>query len=154
MEVGDTNYNYKNELDKAGFQYDMAYGDFKDLARRAQSDKVLIDKAFAIAKNPKYDGYQRRLVTMVYKFFDNKLKGSGIKDEIKENQQLPNELHKPIITKFKKQKVYSCFKDNIWGIDLADKELISKYHKGIRYLLCALDLFSKYAFVVPLKGKK
>ena len=73
---------------------------------------------------------------------------------LKKNQQLPNELHKPIIRKFKKRKVYSSFKDNIWGVDLADMQLISKYNKGIRYLLCATDLFSEYAFVVPLKDKK
>ena len=79
---------------------------------------------------------------------------SGIKNEIKENQQLPNELHKPIIRKFKKGKAYSSFKDNIWGVDLADMQLISKYNKGIRYLLCAIDLFSKYTFVVLLKDKK
>ena len=87
---------------------------------------------------------------MVYKFFDKKSKGAGIK----ENQQLANELHKPIIRKFKKRKVYSSFKDNICRVNLADMQLISKYNKGIRYLLCAIDLFSKYAFVVPLKDKK
>ena len=65
-ETGDTSYIYKNELDKACFQHDMAYGDFKDLARRTASDKILIDKAFNIAKNPRYDGYQRGLASMVY----------------------------------------------------------------------------------------
>ena len=77
-ETGDTNYIYKNELDKACFQHDMGYGDFKDLERRTASDKVLRDKAFNIAKNPKYDGYQRGLVSMVYKFFDKKSKGRGV----------------------------------------------------------------------------
>ena len=91
---------------------------------------------------------------MVYKFFDKKSKGAGVENEIKENQQLANELHKPIIRKFKKRKVYSSFKDNIWGVDLADMQLISKYNKGIRYLLCVIDLFSKYAWVVPLKDRK
>ena len=90
---------------------------------------------------------------MVYKFFDKKsAKGSGISN--KENSELANELHKPILKNFKKRKVYSSFKDNIWGVDLADMQLISKYNKGIRYLLCVIDLFSKYAFVVPLKDKK
>ena len=70
------------------------------------------------------------------------------------NQQLANELQKPVIRKFKKRKVYSSFKDNTWGVDLADMHLIGKYNKGTRYLLCAIDLFSKYAFVVPLKDKK
>ena len=91
---------------------------------------------------------------MVYKFFNKKSKGSGIKNEIKKDQQLANQLHKPIIRKFKKRKVYSSFKDNIWGVDLADMQLISKYNKRIRYLLYAIDLFSKYAFVVPLKDEK
>ena len=154
LEARDTNYIYKNELDKACFQHDMAYGDFKDLKRRIQSDKVLKDKAFEIASNPKYDGYQRGFASMVYKFFDKKLKGTGIKNEIKENQQLANELHKPIIRRFEKRKVYSSFKDNIWGVDSADMQLISKYNKGIKYLLCVICLFSKSAFVVPLKDKK
>ena len=91
---------------------------------------------------------------MAYKFFVKKSKGTGIKNEIKENQQLASELHKPIIRKFKKRKVYSSFNDNIWSVDLADMQLISKYNKGIRYLLCTIDLSSKYAFVVPLKDKK
>ena len=107
MRTGDTNYVYKNELDKAYFQHDMAYGDFKDLTRRTQSNKVLKDKAFEIRNNPRYVGYQRGLASTVYKFFDKKSKGSGIKNEIKE--QLANELHKPIIKKFKKRKVYSSF---------------------------------------------
>ena len=87
---------------------------------------------------------------MVYNFFDKK----SNRRRIKQNQQLANELHRLIIRKFKKRKVYSSFKDNIWSVDLVDTELISKYNKGIRYLLCAVDLFSKYAFVVPLKDKK
>ena len=91
---------------------------------------------------------------MVYKFFDTKSKGSSNKNEIKQNQKLANKLHKPIIRKFKKRKVYSSFKDNMRGVNLADMQLISKYNKGIRYLLCAIDLLSKYAFVVPLKDKK
>ena len=131
IQTGDTNYIYKNELDKACFQHDMAYGDFTDLKRRTQSDKVLKDKAFEIASNPKYDGYQRGLAK------------DKLGSDIKENQQLANELQKPIIRKFKKRKVYSSFKDNIWGVDLDDMQLISKYSKGIIYLLCAIDLFSK-----------
>ena len=154
MQTGDTNYIYKNELDKACFQHDMAYGDFKDLKRRTQSDKVLKDKGFKIASIPKCDGYQRGLASMVYKFFEKKSKRSGTKNEIKENQQLANELHKQIIRKFKKRKVYSSFKDSICDVNLADMQLISKYNKGIRYLLRAIYLFSKYAFLVPLKDKK
>ena len=78
--------------------------------------------------------------------------GCGIINE--PNYQLGNELHKPIIRKFKKRKVYSSFRDNIWGVDLADMQSLSKYNKGIKYLLCAIDLFSKYAWVVPIKDKK
>ena len=71
-----------------------------------------------------------------------------------QNQQLAEELRKPIIRKFKKRKAHSVFKDNIWGADLADMQLISKYNKRIRSLLCVIDIFSKYALVVPLKDKK
>ena len=91
---------------------------------------------------------------MVYQFFEKKSKESGIKNEIDENQQLANKRPEPIIRKFKIGKVHSSFKDNIWGVDLADMQLISKYNKVIRYLLCVIDFFSKYAFVVPLKDKK
>ena len=91
---------YRNELDKACFQHDMAYGDFKDLARRTASDKVLRDKAFNFAKNKKYDGYQTGLASMVYKFFDKKSKDGGVNNEIKQNEQLAEELHKPIIKTF------------------------------------------------------
>ena len=116
------------------------------------------DKAFKIESYPKYDGYQRGLASMVCKFFDkksallNKSSGSGIANE--PNYQLANELHKPIIRKFKKRKVYSSFRDNIWGADLADMQSLSKTNKGIKYLLCAIDLFSKCAWVVPLKDKR
>ena len=89
---------------------------------------------------------------MVYNFFSKKSSGGGVANE--PNYQLANEIHKPIIKKFKKRKVYSSFRDNIWGIDLADMQLLSKYNKGIKYLLCAIDLFRKYAWVVPLKDKK
>ena len=125
------------------------HSDSKDLVKRTQSGK-----AFAITNNPKYNGYQRGLASMVHKFFDKKSRGTGIKNEIKENEQLANELHKPIIRRFRKRKLYSSFRDNIWGVDLADMQLLNKYNKGIRYLLCAIDLFSKYAFVVPLRYKK
>ena len=115
-ETGNTSYIYKNELDKACFQHDMAYGDFKDLKRRTASDKILRNKAFNIAKNPKYDGYQRELASMVYKFFDKKSKGSGVNISLEFNGQLAKELQKPIIRKIKKRKVYSGFKDNIWEL--------------------------------------
>ena len=84
---------------------------------------------------------------MVYKFFDKKSSGSGVDAE--PNYQLANELHTQIIRKFKRRKVYLSFRDNIWGVDLADMQSVRKYNKGIKYLLCAIDLLSKYAWVVP-----
>ena len=92
----------------------MTYGDFKDLARRTPSDKILRDKAFNIAENPKYDGYQRGLVSMVYNFFDKKTSGSDVKS-MPQNEQLAEEPNKSIIRKFKKRKVYSSLK-TIFGV--------------------------------------
>ena len=103
MQTGNTNFIYKNELDKACFQHDLAYGKPKDLVKRTQSDK-----AFKTASNPKFDGYQRGLASMVYKFFDNNSSWSSISNE--PNYQLAKELHKPIIRKFQKKKVYSSFR--------------------------------------------
>ena len=73
---------------------------------------------------------------------------------IPQNEQLAEELHKPVIRKFRKREVYSAFKDNIWAADLADMQLISKFNKGFRFLLCVVDIYSKYAWVVLLKDKK
>ena len=130
-ETSDTKYICRNELDKACFQHDTAYGDIKDLAKRTASEKAFRDKAFNIAKNPKYDGYQRRLASMVYKFFDKKSPGN-----------------------FQKRTVYSGFKGNIWGADLTDMQSISKSNKGTSFLLCVINIFSKYAWVFPLKDKE
>ena len=116
MQTRNTDYIYRNELDKASFQLDMAYGKSKDLAKRTQSDKVLRDKAFKIASDPKYDGYQRRLASIMYTFIDKKCSVVGAET----NYQLANELHREIIRKFKNQKIYSSFRDNICGVDLAD----------------------------------
>ena len=103
---------------------------------------------------------------MVYKFFDKKSKVGGLikhaNDKNKQNQhsldlaahQLAEELHKPIIKKFEKRTVYSGFKDNFQGADLADMQLTSKFKKGFRFLLCVIGIFSKYACVFPLKYKK
>ena len=91
---------YRNELDKACFQHDSAYADHKDLTNRTKSDKVLRDKAYNIASNPEYDGYQRGLASMVYKFFDKKSIGSGIMKN--SSSILGDELHKSVIKKIKK----------------------------------------------------
>ena len=128
--IGDyTRYIYRNELDKACFQHDSAYADHKDLINRTKSDKVLRDKAYNIASNPEYDGYQRGLANMVYKFFDKRsaepttkssylersakhVMGSGVKKLKNSSLILADELHQPVIKKFNKRKVYSQFKDN------------------------------------------
>ena len=104
-ETGDTNYIYQNALHMACFQHDMAYGDFKVLTRRTTSDKVLRDKTFNIAKNPKYDGYQRGDASMVQNFFDEKFAGSGVNMHANNEHRLDlaEELHKPIIRKLKKK---------------------------------------------------
>ena len=160
-QTGDTRYIYRNELDKACFQHDSAYANHKDLINRTEADKVLRDKAYDLASNPEYDGYQRGLASMVYKLFDKKSTAkpsslertrSGIKKD--SSLILADELHKPIIEKFEKRKVYSQFKDNLWGADLADMQSLCRKNKGIKCLLCVIDLYSKYAFVVPLKDKK
>ena len=78
-ETGDSRYIYQNKLDKTCFQYGMAYGDFKDLNRRTAVDNVFRDKAFNIAKNPKYDGYQRGLASVVYNFLIKKLHAEQLK---------------------------------------------------------------------------
>ena len=130
----------------------MAYRDFKDLTRRTASDKILRDKAFNLAKNPKNDRYQCRLASMVYKFFDkktsatrarsetlatrateSKFAGRGIKNENISNKELAQELYKQIIRKFIKIKVHSPFIDYIWGADLVDMQLASKFNEGIRF---------------------
>ena len=156
-ETGDTNYIYKNELGKACFAHDAAYSDSKNVTKRTIADKILRDKAFNIAKDTKYDGYQRGLASMVYKFFDKKSASLADKSIVRsgakhvnntklapQNQQLAEELYKPIIKKFEKRKVHAAFKDNIWGADLADMQLLSRYNKGIGFLLCVIDIFSKY----------
>ena len=96
------------------------------------------DKAFKIASDRKYDGYKRGLASIVYKFFDKKSRGSGVAallanmSATKPNYELANQLHQQIIRKFKRRKVYSSFRDNSWGVDLADMQSLSKYNKGIQ----------------------
>ena len=132
----------------------MAYGNFKDLTRKTASDKVLRDKAHNVAKNLKDHEYQRGIAAMVYRFFDRKISGSDNKNENISNQEIAVELHTPIVKKYKKQKVYSSFIDNIQGADLADMQLIINFNKGIYFLLCVIDFFSGHTYVIPLKVKK
>ena len=113
-ETGDLRYIYRNELDKACFQHDMAYGNFKDFAKRTASDKVLRDNAFNIAENPKYDGNQRDLASMVYKFFDEKSSVVLIMKLNKINNWLIDYTNQ-LLENLKKEDFYSLFKDNIWG---------------------------------------
>ena len=123
----------------------MAYGEFKDLNRRTAGDKVLRDKVFDIAKNPKYDGYQRGLALMVYEFFDENISNGTVKTEVISSKELAEELQKPIIRKSEKRKVHLPFIVNIWSADLADVQLISKFNKRFRFLLCVIDICIKYA---------
>ena len=158
-ETGDSQYIYQSKLDKACFQHDVAIGRFKDLTRRTASDKILRDKVFSVPKNPKYDRYQRGIASMVYEFFDKEsallsdksASGSGI---LKWKYVLAEESHKQIIRKFNKRKVRSSFIDNVWGADLADMHLINRFNKEICFLLCVIDIFSKCAWVIPLKNKR
>ena len=153
---GKLSHILKNRLDATCFQHDSAYAKYMERLNRKQSDIVLKNKALKIATDPRFNGYQKGLASMVYKFFNERTKGSGINLQANSlnNEILAEELHKPIIKNFKRRKVYSNFKENIWGVDLANMQLISKYNKGIRYPLCVIDLFSRYAWVIPLKNRK
>ena len=144
----DTRLLYRNELDKACFKHDAAYAKYKDVENRLISDQKLRNSAYDIASNPKYDGYQRGLASMVYKFFNSKVapldkkamsgkgnakhtaKPSSLErnsfERTENNKILAVELHKPVTKKFNKRKVYSQFRDNIWGVDLADIQSLSK----------------------------
>ena len=116
----------------------MDYGDFKDLNRRTFTS----DKTSNISKDPNCDGYQHGLASMVSKCFDKNTSVSGIKNI--PNKELAEELHKTIIRKFNKRKVHLPFIDSIWDPDLADIQLISKFNKEFRFLLCVIDIYSKY----------
>ena len=136
--TGDTRYIYRNDLDRACFQHDSAYADHKDLINRTKSDKVLKDSSL-------------ERMGSGFKKLKNTTKSSSLERSF---SILADELHKHIIKKLDKRKVYSQFKDNIWGVDLADMQSLSRKNKDIKYLLCVIDLYSKYAFVVPLKDEK
>ena len=131
----------------------MAYGYFKDLARRTDSDKILFDKVFNIGKYLRYNGYHRGLGLMVYKLIDKKASGNGIK-KWEYFKQIAEELRKPFIRKFKKRKKKLTYYRQNLGADLTDIKLISKANKGFRFSLCVIDIYSKYVCVIPLKYKK
>ena len=146
MQSGNTNFIYRNDLDKACFQHDMASGKSKNLEKRTQSDNVLRDKAFKIAIDPKDDGYQMiknqieavlLLNLLLNQIINLKMKSIGRSFE-----------------KLKDEKFIHLLGTIFGGDDLADMQWLSKYNKGIKYLLCAIDLFSKYEWVVPLKDKR
>ena len=98
------------------------------------------DRTYEIAKNPGYDGYQGARASMVYKFFEKKTES-----EINANKQLSEELHKPVIKKLKKRKIYARWKENFWAADLAEMRSLSSKNKNVKYLLCLIDVFTKYA---------
>ena len=114
----------------------MSYGKYKKLTKRTESVNVLRDKAFKTASDPKYDGYQSGLASMAYIFLIKNPQVVVLK--FMSNQQLADELHEPIIRKFNRERVYSSFKGNIWGADLANMQLISKYNKGITVFYVSL----------------
>ena len=140
---------YRNELDKACFALDAAYSDSKDLAKRVLSDKILRERAYEIARNCKYDGYQRALASMVYNFFYKK-RGS----KISVNEELAEELRESVIKKFKRRKVYAKFKGNSLETDLAEMGSLSSKNENIKYILCAIDFSTKHAWFKPIKDKK
>ena len=144
-ETGNLKHLYINELDKPCFAHDAAYSDSKDLTKRTISDKILKDRVYKITRNRKYNGYQRALASMVHKIFDKKTRLV---------ESLNEELHKPVIKKFKRRKVYARFNECIWAADLAEMESLSSKNKNVKYSLCVIDVLNKYAWVKSLKEKK
>ena len=148
-ETGNLKYIYKNEWDKVCFAHDAAFFDDKDLTKTTISDKTLKDRAYEIAINPICDGYQRGLASILYRFCDKK---TGSVARI--NEEPAQELHKPMIKKMKRRKVYARFKDNIWAVDLAEMGSLSSKNWGIKYLLCVVDVFIKYTCLWKIKNLK
>ena len=127
-ETDNLKYIYRNKLGEACFAHDAAYSDSKSLAKRTISDKILKDKAYEIAINPKYVGYERALASMVYRFFDKETaSGASV------NEELAQKLNKPVIKKFKTREVYARFKVNIWAVHLAKMGLLSSKNRGVKY---------------------
>ena len=120
------------------------YPDSKDLTKRTVPDKVLKVRAYKTAQNPKYEKYQRGQASTVYNLYA-KTTGSGTINEPNVNEVLPQELHKPVIKKLKRRKVYARFKDNIQAADLAEMGSLSTKNWSVKYSLCFIDIFTKYA---------
>ena len=141
-ETGDSRYFYRKGVDKACFQHDMAYGDFKCIPRKTASDKVLLDKVFKTAGDSKDDGYQRELAPMVYKFFDKKSRdttnhvGAGI---IFENWPMSYTI--PSLENFRGAKYTHLIKVTVGILIL---QTCNKYNKRVHFLLCGIDIYSRY----------
>ena len=148
-ETSNLKHIYKTKLSKACFVHDVAYSHSKDLTKRTISD-VLKYRANEIAINPKYDIYQRVLASMIHKLLDQK---TGPEAKASANEELAQKLHKSIIKKFKRMGLCARFRDNIWASDLAEMGLLSSKTQ-VKYLLCVIDVFGKYAVVKPLENKK
>ena len=146
-ETANLKHLYRNELDKACFAHDAAYSDSKDLTKRTISDKILKDRVYKIARNRKYD--ESVLASMFHHLFDKKT-GLGVSVD----EQLAKELHKAVIKKFKRRRVYARFRYNIWAADLVEMGSLSSKNRNVKYLLCVTDVFTKYAWVKPSKNKK
>jgi hypothetical protein len=151
IKTGDTNHIFKNELDKACLYHDVAYGSNKDVPSRHIADKELMDRAIAIASDKTKNGYERALSSLLYKFFEKKIKmGQGIQSD---NAVLADELHHPIRHNYPRRKVKATNVDEIWACDLVDMTEVNA-DNGYRYILNIVDCFSKYAWSVPLKSKR
>ena len=160
-ETGDTRCICQNELDNVCFQHDMAYGVHKHLPRRTTFDKRMRYREFAIDSNPQYYGYQSGITSVVYKCYDKKSRTNTahtVTVNISENQYLANELHRIITRKFMTRGIYLCFGDIVWGADVADMQLISRYNKGDSYYVILIFtgniLGLLCSWVVLLKNKK
>ena len=151
-ETGNLKILYRKESDKAGLALDTSYLDSKDLSKNYiyiyiyiyLSDKIFKDRDYEITGSRGYDGYQRGLASLCYKFVDQKNGSRGwvtSKDGIYLNEQLDKDLHKPVTKKFKRRKVYARFKDNIWAEDLAEIESLSSLKKNVKYSLCVIEVF-------------
>ena len=148
-ESGNLKDLYRTKLDKACFAHDAAYSESKDLAQRTISGKVLKDRACEIPRNPNYDGHQRALASIVYKFSDKK---TGLGASV--NEDLAEKLQKPVVKKIEIRKAYPRFKDHIWVADLGEMGSLSSPNRCVKYLLCVIDVFTKYVWTKSFKVKQ